>query len=115
MSDIRKWLDSIGLGHYADAFEENAIEWRHLSNLDQDALKELGVRAIGHRMTLLEAAQSLGNGAADGALQESAPPAAKLTPGGDPERRQLTVMFADLVGSTELSQRFDPDQTRRQQ
>lgn len=53
MSDIREWLTELGLGQYADAFEENAIGPEHLTELDADALKELGVTAMGHRMTLL--------------------------------------------------------------
>jgi hypothetical protein len=56
LSDIREWLNKIGFGQYADAFEGNAIGMEHLPDLDADALKEPGVAAMDHRLTLLKAA-----------------------------------------------------------
>jgi predicted ATPase/class 3 adenylate cyclase len=110
MTDIRRWLDSLGLGQHADAFEHNAIEWRHLSGLDHEALKELGVRALGHRMTLLKAIESLES------VVEAEPASSKQPiqsiPSGEAERRQLTVMFCDLVGSVELGERMDIEDYR---
>jgi len=114
VADIRDWLNKLGLGQYADAFEENAIGLEHLPDLDADALKELGVAALGHRLTLLKAAA--------GHDQSEIATAAPKDPGGptladkpvasDAERRQITVMFCDLVGSTALSERLDPEDLR---
>ncbi len=117
MSDVGQWLDALGLGQYAQAFAENEIAWELLGELDHDVLKDVGVAAAGHRLRILKAAKELGPGA--GAGGASAPAASDDTgatrspaAGGDAERRQLTVMFCDLVGSTELSQRLDPEELR---
>ena len=59
MGDIRRWLQSLGLDQYADAFEESAISWSHLPDLDHDILKEIGVAAVGHRLTILKAVDDL--------------------------------------------------------
>ena len=56
MSDIRQWLEELGLGQYADAFEANEVRLEHVPDLTHDVLKELGVAVIGHRMTMLKAA-----------------------------------------------------------
>ncbi|MFT5390609.1 MAG: hypothetical protein ACI8PT_000795 [Gammaproteobacteria bacterium] len=63
MDDVRQWLDSLGLSQYGEAFEDSAVEWRHLPMLDNDALKEFGVSAMGYRMPLVEAIWSLDAGA----------------------------------------------------
>lgn len=109
MTDIRQWLDAHGLAEYADIFEENAVDLRALPSLSEADLKELGVK-LGHRRILQQAVS---------ALQDHPPatPPGKEEPagtpdGGEAERRQLTVMFCDLVGSTELSQRLDPEDLR---
>ena len=104
MSDVRQWLESLGLGQYADAFEENAVEWDLLAKLSGDELKEIGVGPLGHRKRILEAATTLDSGSV--AAQQS------VAPGGDAERRHLTVMFCDLAGSTALSARMDPEAYR---
>ncbi|MDX1433635.1 MAG: AAA family ATPase [Gammaproteobacteria bacterium] len=103
MTDVREWLGSLGLGQYADAFEENSLDWDLLASLTSEELKEIGVRPLGHRKRILEAAASL------------APPAATSespAPAGDAERRQLTVMFCDLAGSVELGERMDVEHYR---
>jgi class 3 adenylate cyclase/predicted ATPase len=107
MADVGQWLGSLGLGQYADAFEENAIGWSLLPKLDHELLKEIGVTVVGHRMQILEAAGALDS---EPPLPQpvSAPPIAS----GDAERRQLTVMFCDLVGSTTLSTKLDPEEMR---
>jgi len=110
MSKIRQWLQELGLGQYADAFEENAIELAHLPDLDTDALKELGVTAMGHRMTFLKAAAGHATVAPDAPQQETE--TIQQAPAGNAERRQITVMFCDLVGSTELSEALDPEDLR---
>ncbi len=118
MSSVRDWLDSLGLGEYADAFESNAVGWDTLRELDHELLKEIGVRAVGHRVQILKAIQSLATpAAAPDAVEIPLPPAATPAPaagpGDDAERRQLSVLFCDLVGSTTLSASLDPEVTRR--
>lgn len=111
MTDVRQWLNSIDLGQYADAFENNAIEWSTLPELDHQLLKEIGVKPVGHRVAILKAIQAL-----DGEGQPSddvAKVATVTEPSDEAERRQLTVMFCDLVGSTALSAEFDPEETRK--
>lgn len=112
MIDIRQWLDSLGLGQYADAFEKNAIDQEILLELNHELLKEVGVTAIGHRVAILKSIRSLGLKSEPRrepkAQQTHFRPAAI----DEAERRQLTVMFADLVGSTELSQKLDPEDLR---
>ena len=106
--DIAVWLRSLGLGKYEAAFRENEITEKVLPNLTAEDLKELGVAALGHRRTLLDAIAALRN---DASVQ-TPPVAAALarpsaaTPTSAPvaeavgERRHVTVMFCDLVGST---------------
>jgi class 3 adenylate cyclase len=103
--DIADWLRGLGLEKYAPAFDENAINWD--VGLTTDDLKEIGVAALGDRRRLLAAIAALGEVASPAApapVSSSAPAEA--------ERRQLTVMFCDLVGSTPLSTRFDPEDLR---
>ena len=59
MTDIRKWLDSLGLGQFGDAFAENAIDWELLPKLNHELLEAIGISAVGHRMRILDAAQQL--------------------------------------------------------
>ncbi len=105
MSDIREWLASVGLSQYADAFEENEVSIDLLGELDQDLLKEIGVKTLGHRLQILKAAKEVG--AADAPANVEAAPKS-----GGEERRQLTIQFCDLVGSTEISSRMDPEDYR---
>jgi len=111
---VTRWLEQLGLGQYAGAFEENAIELEHLPDLNHDTLKEIGIRAVGHRMTVLKAAVNLNaapepEGRADAGAARDADSALTPSSASDAERRQLTVMFCDLAGSTELSQKLDPE------
>lgn len=111
---VTQWLEQLGLGQYADAFVEGAIDWDVLPDLDHEVLKELGVQPPGHRLRILKAIQTLG----DESAAEEAPGPSRVASregtaaSGDAERRQLTVMFCDLVGSTELSQKLDPEDMR---
>ncbi len=104
--DVAAWLDSLGLGRYARAFADNAVDATVLPRLTADDLKELGVATVGDRRRLLDAIA---------ALREAVPPvtSAVATPARprSAERRQLTVLFADLVGSTALAARLDPEET----
>jgi class 3 adenylate cyclase/predicted ATPase len=109
--DIGGWLRGLGLERYEQAFRENEIDLRVLPELTADDLKELGVAAIGHRRLLLKAIADLAAGARRAAVEE-VPAASRANATAEAERRQLTVMFCDLVGSTPLSTRFDPEDLR---
>ena len=105
--DIGGWLRGLGLERYEQAFRENEIDLRVLPELTADDLKELGVAAIGHRRLLLKAIADLAAGAGRAAA-ENVPAASPANATAEAERRQLTVMFCDLVGSTPLSTRLVP-------
>jgi class 3 adenylate cyclase len=109
--DIGGWLRGLGLERYEQAFRENEIDLRVLPELTADDLKELDVAAIGHRRLLLKAIADLAAGAGRAAA-EDVPAASPAKAPAEAERRQLTVMFCDLVGSTPLSTRFDPEDLR---
>jgi len=102
--DVGGWLRSLGLGQYEALFHASEIDADILPELTDVDLKELGV-PLGHRKRLLRAISGLT------APEISAPPA---RPPDAAERRQLTVMFCDLVGSTALSVRFDPEELREE-
>ena len=100
--DIAVWLRSLGLEQYELAFRDNAIDGLVLPRLTRDDLKDIGVEQVGHRRKLLDAIAAL-------EVPEPPPSSSAVTaPGG--ERRQLTVMFCDLVGSTALSEKLDPEE-----
>src|SRR5467141_768989 len=107
--DVGEWLRTLGLEQYEPAFRENEIDERVLPSLTAEDLKDLGVTLVGHRRRLLDAIA---------ALSAEVPAATVTAPPRDAprqaaaERRQLTVMFCDLVGSTELSARLDPEDLR---
>ena len=110
--DIGGWLRGLGLERYEQAFRENEIDLRVLPELTADDLKELGVAAIGHRRLLLKAIADLAT-AAERAAAEEVLAASPANATAEAERRQLTVMFCDLLGSTPLSARLDPEDLRR--
>ncbi|MGB7303068.1 MAG: adenylate/guanylate cyclase domain-containing protein, partial [Burkholderiaceae bacterium] len=118
---IEDWLHGCGLAQYVDAFVEHEISPDLLPSLDHDALKELGVAKLGHRLQLLKSIAALSPG--DEVVAQGPGPGKNVsaeTPVVTPtniktsaaERRQLTVMFCDLVGSTEMSARLDPEDLR---
>ena len=115
MSDVRQWLEALELGKYAGLFAENDIDFDVLTELADDDLKELGL-SLGHRKKLLKAINNLAGGGEPAPIsgpttaQPAAPPTSAIS--AEAERRQLTVMFCDLVGSTALSQRLDPEDLR---
>jgi len=113
MQQIAGWLEKLGLGQYAPRFAENDINFAILSDLTDQDLKELGVSSLGHRRQLLRAIAEL-NSVEKGAPKLAPATAAPVTqqPHDAAERRQLTVMFVDLVGSTALSARLDPEDMR---
>src|SRR6478672_9122801 len=93
--DVASWLQQLGLEQYEPAFRDNFVDGDVLPDLTADDLIAIGVTAVGHRRKLLSAIAALG---------VAAPAQA--------ERRQLTVMFCDLVGSTALSTGMDPEDLR---
>ena len=105
--DIAAWLHDLGLQQYEQAFRENAIDAAVLPELTADDLRDIGVSLVGHRRKLLAAIAAL-------RIESRSKPAAARREAIDTaaERRQLTVMFCDLVGSTALSTRFDPEDMR---
>src|SRR5262249_55888993 len=113
--DIVVWLRSLGLGKYEAAFRKNDIDETVLPSLTHETLKDLGVTSVGHRLKLLEAIAALRNDtggklpSVDAATTSAAPSAHSEDRA---ERRQVTVMFSDLVGSTALSARMDPEDLR---
>jgi class 3 adenylate cyclase/predicted ATPase len=110
--DIVVWLRSLGLGTYEALFHENDIDEKVLLTLTAEDLKELGVTSFGHRRKLLDAIAAL-RGDASGRAPSVDPSSAPSAPPEDrAERRQVTVMFSDLVGSTALSTRMDPEDLR---
>src|SRR5262249_45355724 len=103
---IADWLEKLGVGQYAQRFVENEIDISVLRHLTDQDLKDIGV-PLGHRRKIL-AAISEATGATAPKLETAVAPA----PHDTAERRQVTVMFSDLVGSTALSARMDPEDLR---
>jgi class 3 adenylate cyclase len=128
--DIAAWLRGLGLEEYAPAFRDNRIDMRVLPKLTAEDLKDLGVTTIGDRRILLDAIAERKSGetrssaaarpplpapgmpALAGGRPGAPPPAEEGRVGAEAERRQVTVMFCDLVGSTALSARLDPEDLR---
>jgi class 3 adenylate cyclase/predicted ATPase len=111
--DIEAWLRGLGLEQYAPAFRANEIDERVLPSLTVEDLKDLGITLIGHRRRLLDAIAALrGPTAPNGGRTEVAPTNPVGGTVASAERRQLTVMFCDLVGSTALASRLDPEDLR---
>ncbi len=113
--DVAAWLRGLGLEQYAQLFRDNDIDGAILCEMTAEDLKELGISSFGHRRRLSNAITALGM---EPPTHNVAPSATRATfaptspPPIDAERRQLTVMFCDLVGSTALSTRFDPEDLR---
>jgi class 3 adenylate cyclase/predicted ATPase len=110
VSTIAEWLGSLGLSEYEQRFAENGIDIEVLPHLTEQHLKDLGV-LLGHRLKMLAAIGQLAWTAASSPAPQPAP-AHEAKPQDTAERRQLTVMFCDLVGSTTLSTRLDPEDLR---
>src|SRR5262249_19602670 len=109
MSDVHLWLKSLGLEKYADAFAENEIDFITLPELTEGDLKELGL-PIGPRRRILNAILALRSApSSPGETKSRHAPEPTPAPA---ERRQVTVAFCDLVGSTELTARSDPEDAR---
>ena len=110
MQQIADWLEKLGLGQYAQRFAENEIDVTVLRHLTDQDLREIGV-PLGHRRKMLAAIR-------EGVGAPTPPLPTELVTGLEParqdsaERRQITVIFSDLVGSTALSARMDPEDLR---
>jgi hypothetical protein len=109
--EIADWLEALSLGQYAPRFAKNDITFAVLNDLTDQDLKELGVASLGHRRQLLRAIAER-QGVAEGASKPNLSVAPPVTQQVTAERRQVTVMFSDLVGSTALSARIDPEDLR---
>jgi class 3 adenylate cyclase len=107
---IARWLERLGLGQYAQAFADNGVELHHLPHLTDDDLKELGL-PLGPRRHLQAAVESLSAGQST-AWPSTGPAEDREARPAEAERRQLTVLFCDLVGSTALSARLDSEDYR---
>src|SRR5438477_10486588 len=109
LPEIAEWLARLGLGQYAQRFAENEIDVSVLPHLTDQDLKDIGI-PLGHRRKILAAIReptAAAQAAPEPSAAATAPKALDAA-----ERRQVTVMFADLVGSTELSTRMDPEDLR---
>jgi class 3 adenylate cyclase len=107
--DVGAWLRDLGLERYVSAFRDNAIDTEVLLKLTAEDLISIGVTSVGHRRKLLDAIAGFGTPVPAAVVAAPAPGAPAQV---DAERRQLTVMFCDLVGSTALSTRHDPEDLR---
>jgi class 3 adenylate cyclase len=100
VQDIADWLEKLGMSEYAQRFAENRVDFSVLPDLTDQHLKDLGL-PLGDRLKMLRAIRELSG-------TEPAPPQPESRTQDTAERRQVTVMFSDLVGSTVLSARMDP-------
>src|SRR5262245_43100852 len=113
--DVAAWLRGLGLEQYGQLFRDNDIDGEILCGMTAEDLKELGISSFGHRRRLLNAITALGGEPRTRDVTQSATSvtsAPTSLPPIDAERRQLSVMVCDLVGSTALSTRFDPEELR---
>jgi class 3 adenylate cyclase len=110
MQQVSDWLEKLGLGQYAQSFAENDISFSVLPDLTDHDLKEIGV-SLGHRRQLLRAISRLAPPEEDSSTGATTS-AASAIPQDAAERRPITVLFSDLVGSTALAARMDPEDLR---
>jgi len=96
MSSARRWLESLGFGQFAETFEQNRIDLDVARDLTDQDLRDLGITALGERKLLLRVIATLRNSGPDGASEVQSAPA--VPPAQEGERRQLTVLFCDMVG-----------------
>jgi class 3 adenylate cyclase len=113
VQEIANWLDKLGMSEYAQRFAENRIDFSVLPDLTDQDLEKMGV-VLGDRRKILRAIAGLVDGGKVAAQKTAASPEASSTARARDaaERRQVTVMFSDLVGSTALSSRMDPEDLR---
>jgi class 3 adenylate cyclase len=110
--DVAAWLNSLGLPQYTQAFRDNDIDGSVLPKLTADDLKDIGISSVGHRRRLIQAIADLDEPKSSSTQGSAEPehPLDSLKPATTTaERRQLTLMFVDLVGSTAIASRLDPE------
>ena len=120
MQQISDWLESLGLSEYAQRFAQNDIDFSILADLTDQDLEKIGVTSLGHRRKILRSITALdGASAGPAPVATTSPPRAAPAPPVAPaaaeaagERRYLTVMFCDLVGSTAISAQLDAEDWR---
>jgi class 3 adenylate cyclase/tetratricopeptide (TPR) repeat protein len=103
--DVNEWLEGLGLGEYTEAFAENGVDISLLSELTNEDLKDLGVERLVDRKTILKAIARIAESEDEPTAE---PPAPTIIAG---ERRQVTVLFSDIVGYTKLSSKLDAEET----
>src|SRR5690242_17438039 len=111
MREFGTWLESIGLGAHAELFARERIGFDVLPQLSEQDLKELGL-PLGDRKRILRAIAELDGPSHDASPRHEPEPTVAVRPPLEAERRQLTILFADLVGSTALSTDLDPEEMR---
>lgn len=115
-TDLAEWLGRHGLGQYAKTFADNNIDYSVLPDLTENDIEKLGVSSLGHRKKLLRAIEEL-TAAQPAGTRKSVSSAAAAPPTlgqhREAEFRQITVMFSDLVGSTQLSEKLDPEDLQK--
>src|SRR5215831_1894369 len=113
MQQIADWLEKLGMSEYAQRFTENDIDVEVLSELTDNDFDRLGV-SIGHRRKIMRAIREFASSPVSAATERpgSGTTATQAAPRDAAERRQVTVMFSDLIGSTALSARMDPEDLR---
>lgn len=110
---LRQWLKQLGLLEYADRFEENHIDFGVLSHLTSSDLREIGVKAVGDRKRLIAAAKQFSaSSEAPTRSHRTVRAGASRSWTGGAERRNLAVLFCDLVGSTRMSEQLDAEELR---
>jgi predicted ATPase/class 3 adenylate cyclase len=111
--NVARWLEKLGLGQYADLFADNDIDEELLPELNDADLEKIGISSLGHRKKLLKAIAAFQpSGFTDAPALPQPSPIPPVPVASEAERRQLTVMFCDLVGSTALSTKLDPEDLR---
>jgi class 3 adenylate cyclase len=108
MQDLAHWLEELGMSEHAQRFAENGISVAALRHLTDQALKDIGV-LLGHRRIILSSIREL---VGDSSVATTSAASGQAKVQDTAERRQVTVMFSDLVGSTALSARMDPEDLR---
>ena len=112
MQSISEWLHPLDLDQYVQVFSDNDVDLELLPSLSEQDLEKLGVTSLGHRKKLLKAIAEIANTktttGADATTAARAP-----TTASEGERRQLTVLFCDMVGFTEMANRLDPEVLQR--
>ena len=120
---VAEWLENLGLGQFAAAFEENAIDWELLPDVDQNTLKDIGIKEAGFRLRIMKGIAAL-QSEASGSYSHLTGPSTDVSPSSletdhdlstwsrtPGERKPVTMLFADITGSTALTENLDAEET----